>query len=145
LEFAKRHLKDSQTMRNKILWFWWNQDWTLWPEGQASRLEETWLHPYGEAWWWQHHAVGMFFSGRDWETSQVWGKDKVSKVQRDPWWKPAPEHSGPQTGAKVPLPTGQWPRHTAKTTQEWLRDKSLNGPARAQTWTRSNIFGETWK
>jgi predicted chitinase len=23
-------------------------------------LEETWHHPYGEAWWWQHHAVGMF-------------------------------------------------------------------------------------
>jgi hypothetical protein len=25
------------------------------------------------------------------------------------------------------------PNHTAKTTQEWLRDKSLSGPARAQT------------
>ena len=46
---------------------WWNQD------------------PYGEAWWWQHHAVGMFVSGRDWETSQGWGKDERSKVQRDPW------------------------------------------------------------
>ena len=23
----------------------------LWPECQASRLEETWHHPYGEAWW----------------------------------------------------------------------------------------------
>jgi hypothetical protein len=22
-------------------------------------------NPYSEAWWWQHHAVGMFFSGRD--------------------------------------------------------------------------------
>uniref|UniRef100_A0AAZ3RF01 Uncharacterized protein n=1 Tax=Oncorhynchus tshawytscha TaxID=74940 RepID=A0AAZ3RF01_ONCTS len=21
----------------------------------ASPLEETWYHPYGEAWWWQHH------------------------------------------------------------------------------------------
>jgi hypothetical protein len=21
----------------------------------ASCLEETWHHPYGEAWWWQHH------------------------------------------------------------------------------------------
>jgi hypothetical protein len=22
----------------------------------ASCLEETWHHPYGEAWWWQHHV-----------------------------------------------------------------------------------------
>ena len=51
-------------------------------ESQASRLEETWHHPYGEALWWQHHAVGMFFSGRDWEPSQDQGKDAQSKVQR---------------------------------------------------------------
>ena len=43
--------------------------------GQALRLQETWHHPYGEAYWWQHHVVGMFFSGRDWETSQDRGKD----------------------------------------------------------------------
>ena len=70
-------------MRNKILW----SDETkteLWPECQVSRLEETWHHPYGEAWWWQHNAVGMFFSGRDLETSQDRGKDQQSKVQRDP-------------------------------------------------------------
>ena len=41
-------------------------------------------NPYGEAWWWQHHAVGMFFRGRDWETSQDQGKDERSKVQQDP-------------------------------------------------------------
>ena len=28
---------------------WWNQDWTLWPECQASCLEETWHHP--SLWW----------------------------------------------------------------------------------------------
>uniref|UniRef100_A0A4W5RM82 ATP-dependent zinc metalloprotease YME1L1 n=1 Tax=Hucho hucho TaxID=62062 RepID=A0A4W5RM82_9TELE len=38
--------------------------------------------PYGEAWWWQHHAVWMFFNGRDWETSHDRGKDERSKVQR---------------------------------------------------------------
>src|SRR2546425_237079 len=54
---------------NKILW----SDETkieLWPECQASRLEDTWHHPYSEAWWWQHHAVGMFIRGRDWETNK---------------------------------------------------------------------------
>ena len=49
---------------------------------QASRLEETWHHPYGEAWWWQRHVVGMFFSGRGWETSQDRGKDEWNKVQK---------------------------------------------------------------
>jgi hypothetical protein len=41
-------------------------------------------YPYGEAWWWQHHVVEMFFSGRDWETSQDQGKDKWNKVERVP-------------------------------------------------------------
>uniref|UniRef100_A0AAZ3RHD3 Uncharacterized protein n=1 Tax=Oncorhynchus tshawytscha TaxID=74940 RepID=A0AAZ3RHD3_ONCTS len=47
-------------------------------------LEETWHHPYGEAWWWEHRDVWMFFSGRDWETSQNQRKDERRKVQRDP-------------------------------------------------------------
>ena len=47
------------------------------------------------------------FSVRDWEISQELGKDERSKIQRNPWWKPALEHSGPQTGVKVHLPTGQ--------------------------------------
>ena len=39
------------------------------------------------------------------------------------------------------------PKHTAKTTQEWLWDKSLNVLEwlRVRTWTRSKISGETWK
>ena len=81
LEFAKRHLKDSKTMRNKIM----SNETKIELFGiecQASRLEETWHHPYGKALWWQHHAVGMFFSSRDGETSQDRGK---MKVQRDPW------------------------------------------------------------
>ena len=70
LEFAKMHLKDSQTMRNKIIWS--DETKTLWRECQTSCLEETrhrsspdQYHPYSEAWWWQHHAVGMFFSRQE--------------------------------------------------------------------------------
>jgi hypothetical protein len=51
-------------MRNKILW----SDET---KMELFGLEETWHHPFAEAWWWQHHAVEMFFSSSDWETSQV--------------------------------------------------------------------------
>ena len=31
-----------------------------------------------------------------------------------------------KSGTKFPLPTGQKPKHTDKTIQEWLRDKSLD-------------------
>jgi hypothetical protein len=31
--------------------------------GTAHHLANT--NPYSEAWWWQHHAVGMLFSRRD--------------------------------------------------------------------------------
>ena len=62
LEFAKRHLKDSQTMGNKILWseetkielFGLNAKRHVWRKPGTT--------PMGE--------VGMFFSSRDWETSQ---------------------------------------------------------------------------
>ena len=40
------------------------------------------------------------------------------------------------------------PKHTAKTTQEWLQDKFLNvleGPSQIPDLNRSNISGETCK
>ena len=46
--------------------------------------KKIWHHPYSEARRWKHHAVGMIFSDRDWETSQDQGKDERSKGQRDP-------------------------------------------------------------
>ena len=49
LVFAKRNVGDSPNIWKKVLW-----------------SEETKI----ELWWWQHHAVGMFFIGRDWETGQ---------------------------------------------------------------------------
>ena len=43
LEFAKRHLKESQTMRNKILW---SDKTKIELFGlNAKRLVETWHHP----------------------------------------------------------------------------------------------------
>lgn len=38
-------------------------------------------HPYIEACWWEHHAVGMFFSSRICETSQSRLKNKCSEEE----------------------------------------------------------------
>ncbi|KAF3703439.1 hypothetical protein EXN66_Car019127 [Channa argus] len=46
-----------------------------------SCLEETrhrsppaQYHPYSRTWWWQHLAVGMFYSGRNWRLVRIDGK-----------------------------------------------------------------------
>uniref|UniRef100_A0AAZ3P336 Transposase Tc1-like domain-containing protein n=1 Tax=Oncorhynchus tshawytscha TaxID=74940 RepID=A0AAZ3P336_ONCTS len=87
LEFAKRHLKDYQIMRNKSLW----SDETKIEIFDLNAKRHIWRKPgtipsvkHGGG---QHHAVGMFFSGRDWETSQDRGKAERSKLQRDPFAK----------------------------------------------------------
>uniref|UniRef100_A0A673VZE6 Uncharacterized protein n=1 Tax=Salmo trutta TaxID=8032 RepID=A0A673VZE6_SALTR len=87
LEFAKRHLKDSQTMRNKIIW------------SDETKIELFGLNANRPVYrkrgtiltvkhWWQHHGVGMFFSGRDWETNQNRGKDERSKTPAGMRFKP---------------------------------------------------------
>jgi hypothetical protein len=77
LYLLKRHPKDSQTMRNKIEPFGLNAKCHVWRKPDTI---PTVKHGGGSImlWGW------MFFSGRDWETSQDLGKDERSKVQRDP-------------------------------------------------------------
>ena len=76
---SKRHmtqLKDSQTRRTKIKLFGLNAKHHVWRNpGTISTVK------YGGG---KRHAVGMCFSGRDWETSQDRGKAEWSKVQRNP-------------------------------------------------------------
>jgi hypothetical protein len=118
---------------------WWNQDWTIWPECQASSLHETWHNPYGEAWRWQHHAAGMCSSGRDWETSQGRGKSEQSKVLRDPWWKHCSRAlkvsdwgEGSPSNRTMTLSTKPRQHRSGLGTNLWM---SLSGPDRAWTWT----------
>ena len=130
-EFAKRHLKDYQTMRNKILW------------SDETKIELFSLNA-------KHRVCrkpGTIFRGRDWETSQDWGKYERSTetslmktcsraLRISDWGKGSPSN-----------------RTTTLSTQprqhrigfETSLQMSLSVPARARTWTRSNISGETWK
>ncbi len=114
MEFAKKHLKDSKMVTNKILWsdetkielFGLNSKRYVWRKTRhcSSPVQYS---PNSEAWWWQHHAVGVFFSCRDRTTGCNRGKDECGQVQGYPGRKPSPECSGPQTGPKVYLPTRQ--------------------------------------
>lgn len=55
----KKNLKDSQTVRNKILW----------SDGAKIVLFGLhFKHSSSDAWRWQHDAVGVFFSSWDEET-----------------------------------------------------------------------------
>ena len=54
LDFVKRHLKDSQILRHKILWSNESNNYLAW----MPHLEETWHHRYGEAWWGCFSAAG---------------------------------------------------------------------------------------
>ena len=69
---------------------------------------------------------GCFSAAGTGRLVRIRGKDEWSKVQRDPWWKPAPESSGPQTGRRFTFQQNNEPKHTTKTTQERLQDMSLN-------------------
>ena len=81
-------------MRNKTLW---SDEIKIELSGLNTKSHVWRTIPYREVWW-QHHALGMFFSGKDWETSQDWGKVQRSLMKTC---------SGPQTGVLVHLPTGQ--------------------------------------
>ncbi len=137
-EFAKKHLKDPQTLRNKILW-------SDEPQFQASCLKGT-----GSA----HHlqssipkvkCAGIslmlwscFSAVGDWGTHQNRRKAQCTKILR--------------FSIQRAFRTSDWAEGspsnrtmTINTQQEWLIDNSVNVLVQAWTWMQSNIFGETWK
>ena len=66
----------------------------------------------------------MFFSSRDWETSQDRGKDERSREILDEVLSALEQVLS--LGRRFTFQQDNNPKHTAKTTQEWLLDKSLN-------------------
>ena len=143
LEFAlKLHLKDSDHEKQDSL-VWWNQDWTLYPECQASRLEETWYHPYGEAWWWQHHAVGMFLAAGSGRLVRIEGKMNGAKYREILDENLLQSAQDLRLGRRFTFQQDNNLKHTAKPKQEWLQDKSLNILSPSQN--PIEHLGETWK
>ena len=82
-------------------------------------------HPYGEAWRWQHHAAGIFFSGGNWETSQDQGKDgaKNREILDENLLQSAQDL---RLRRRFPFQQDNIPKQTVRKIQELLGDKSLN-------------------
>jgi hypothetical protein len=99
-------------MRNKIEIFGLNAKRHAWRKpGTAHHLANT--IPNCEAWR-QHHTVGMFFSGRDWKTSQHCGKHGVKhrEILEENLLQSAQDL---RLGQRFTFQQNNDPKHTAKT------------------------------
>ena len=83
-----------------------------------SRVEETWHHPYGKAWWWQHHVVGVIFSGRAGKLVRIEGKMKGAKVKEILDETLLQSAQDLRLGRRLIFQQDNYPKHTAKTTSE---------------------------
>ena len=93
-------------------------------------MEKTWhcsspaqYNPNSETWWWQHHAMGLFFlaagTGR-----LVAIEGKINALFQSALYL--------RLGRRFTFQQDNDPKHTAKITNEWLRNNSL------LTWPKPN-------
>ena len=126
LEFAKRHLKTvkpwqptrfSGLMKPRLISLAWMSSFT-----SGGKLAPS-------LWWGIVVATSCcedVFLQQGLETSKDRGKDEWSRVQRDPWWNLLQSAQDLRLRRRFTFQQDKDPKHTAKTMQEWLRDKSLN-------------------
>ncbi|KAG2458847.1 TCB1 transposase, partial [Polypterus senegalus] len=133
LEFAKRHLKDSQTMRNKILWSnetkiehfsvnaWchvWRKPGTA--HHQANTIP-TVKHGCGSIMLW-----GCFSAAGTGRLVRIKGK-MTAAIYRDFLDKNLLQSTlDLRLGRRFIFQQDNNPKHTAKISKEWLQDNSVN-------------------
>ena len=108
-------------MRNKILW---SDETKIEVIGlNAKHLEETShrssYHPYDEAWWWQHHAVGCFSAAGTERLDRVEGKMNGAKDREILDENLLQSAQDLRLGRRFTFQQDNDPKHTAKTMQEW--------------------------
>ena len=134
LEFAKGHLKDPHTMRNKIRIFGLNVKRNIW------RIPDTILmvkHGGGSIMLWQ------CYSGTG-KLVRIEGKMNGAKYRESSLMKSLLQSTEDlRLGRRFTFQQDNDPKHTAKTTQEWLRDNSLNVLEWPSQSPDFNISGET--
>ncbi|KAG2464445.1 TCB1 transposase, partial [Polypterus senegalus] len=133
LEFAKRHLKDSQTMRNKILW----SDETKIELFGVNARRHVWRKP-GTA----HHQANTIPTVKHgggsimlWGCFSAAGTGRLARIKGKmtaAMYRDILDENLLQSALDLRL--GQWfifqqdndPKHTSKISKEWLQDNSVN-------------------
>ena len=126
LEFAKRHLKDSQTMRNKIIGsnetkielFVLNAKCHVWTKPNTI---PTVKHGGGSIMLWGCFSVAG--TGRLVRIKGKMNGAKYREILDENLLQSAQDLTLRQ---RFTIQQDSDPRHTVKTMQEWLRDESLN-------------------
>ncbi len=105
----------------KIELFGLNSKRYVWRRNQACSSPVQYS-PNSEAWWWQHHAVGVFFSCRDRTTGCNRGKDEYRDILDENLLQSAQDL---RLGRRFTFQQDNDPKHTAKITKEWLHNNSV--------------------
>ena len=127
LRCAKKH---SEAICQKVLWsdkteierFGRNLKRYVWCKPNTSPKEH---HPYCEAWWWQHHVMGMFLISMDCSTCQDRRENGWSKIQKNLRGKLAALCKKAEIGTEVHLSAWQRPNAHIQSSLEWLRNKKI--------------------
>ena len=98
--FTKRHVGDSPNIWKKLLW----SDETKIELFAHQGKRYVWRKP-------NHHATGMFFIGRDWETGQGNLFQSFTDLR---------------LGRRFSFQQDNDPKNTAKATLKWFKGKYLN-------------------
>ncbi len=81
--------------------------------------------PNSEAWWWQHHAVGVFFSCRTGRLVAIEGKMNAAKYRDILDENLRQSAQDLRLGRRFTFQQDNDPKHTAKITKEWLHNNSV--------------------
>ena len=99
-----------------------------------------------EAWWWQHHVMGMFLNSRDWRICQERRKNVLRKIQKNLRGKPAALCKKAEIGTDVHLWALQQPEAHSQSYSGVAKEQKDEGHwvAKLEPGPKSNRKSVVW-